>query len=399
MHSCNANYRGYAARGDSSQREKSYPHAFNVGSWTLNVECFSLLRESGAIDTISSHLNVCVHASQFPERLAGALRESLRSRRIHPRFHYQTAEQARHWLAVHCAYAPVCVRTDGLNTYDSAYTGVANRIPASSQCHLIGLGCGGGNKEARLAERLSGNGHKIFFTPVDTSLPLALTAWAKLKPWQAAPVLAHSPQRHAPAGVVCDLEAAPDLPEILASCSPQNSVRIVTFFGMLPNLEPGQVLPLLSRLLGPQDRLLISANLNPDSDEEAGLQHLLSQYQNPETERWLTLFLSGLGVDEDAGALHWRIERAATAPFPRCFTAWYRFQRAVKIEVEGELFTFQPEEELRLFFSYRYTQHQVRVLLARHALTVLDSWSDVSGEEGVFLCGRADVGVQPGAGA
>ena len=62
---------------------------------------------------------------------------------------------------------------------------------------------------------------------------------------------------------VCDLATAKDLPEVFAQSSVPNASRLVTFFGMIPNFEPLQILLKLAELLRPNDFLLFSANLAP----------------------------------------------------------------------------------------------------------------------------------------
>ena len=50
-----------------------------------------------------SGAHVFIHASQFPERLQHELRESLLTRSINPKFHYETYKQSAKWLALHDA--------------------------------------------------------------------------------------------------------------------------------------------------------------------------------------------------------------------------------------------------------------------------------------------------------
>ena len=61
--------------------------------------------------------------------------------------------------------------------------------------------------------------------------------------------------------IVCDLSLATDFPAFFNAHSPGKLPRIVTFFGMLPNFEPDEVLPRLADLIKPGDWLLVSANL------------------------------------------------------------------------------------------------------------------------------------------
>jgi len=66
----------------------------------------------------------------------------------------------------------------------------------------------------------------------------------------------------------------------------------------------------------------------------------------------------------------------------------FHFQRSRKVQVLSDEVEFQAGERLRLFCSYRPTPDQVRALLKRYGLAVLDQWISRSAEEGVFLCGE-----------
>ncbi|MGA2030252.1 MAG: hypothetical protein ABSG87_09295, partial [Verrucomicrobiota bacterium] len=53
-----------------------------------------------------STANVIIHASQFPENVRCDLLESLRTRRVNHKFHYDSIKQTQKWLALHQAYSP-----------------------------------------------------------------------------------------------------------------------------------------------------------------------------------------------------------------------------------------------------------------------------------------------------
>ena len=103
---------------------------------------------------------------------------------------------------------------------------------------------------------------------------------------------------------VCDLATADDLHETLVTRHPS----LVTFFGMIPNFEPQEILPKLAALIRPKDFLLFSANLAPGSDYAAGIREVLPQYDNPQTRDWLMTFLCDLGVEHHDGDLRFQIE-------------------------------------------------------------------------------------------
>ena len=251
---------------------------------------------------------ITIHSSQFPENVGRDLLHSLRSRQLNHKFHYDSVKQTRKWLALHETYSPARTDPDCVGTYDRAFTAAAERIHAPS-VHLIGLGCGGGQKDTRLLELLAQPGRKLFYTPLDVSTAMVLVA--------RNAALSIVPEAHC-FPFVCDLATAGDLPETLASSTPPlppGTVRLITFFGMLPNFEPGIAFPLLARLPSSSDCLLISANLAPGPDAAASMRHILPLYDNELTRDWLMTFLLDLGISEDDGELRFLIE---TGPPPVC---------------------------------------------------------------------------------
>ena len=108
---------------------------------------------------MSSLVQVAIHASQFPEKVRRDLLESLRTRRVNHKFHYDSVKQTQKWLALHQAYSPSRTDADCAATYDRSFAAVAERIEAG-RVHLIGLGCGGGQKDTRLLKLLRDSGRK-----------------------------------------------------------------------------------------------------------------------------------------------------------------------------------------------------------------------------------------------
>ena len=66
----------------------------------------------------------------------------------------------------------------------------------------------------------------------------------------------------------------------------------------------------------------------------------------------------------------------------------FQVARRRALTVHGESFEFRAGENIRLFFSYRYTPDRIRALLKLHQLEAGEQWVAPSGEEGVFLCHR-----------
>jgi len=167
--------------------------------------------------------------------------------------------------------------------------------------------------------------------------------------------------------------------------TPPAAIRLLTFFGLIPNFEPQLILPKLRALVRPNDLLLLSANLAPGHDYEAGVRRILPQYDNAPTRDWLLTFLFDLGVENRDGDIQWSVETSDTRDLLRV-TASFRFTQRRVLRFGEETFAFAAGETIRLFFSYRYTPDRVRTVLATHGLAVEDQWIADSEEEGVFLC-------------
>src|ERR1700758_1516546 len=115
---------------------------------------------------MASLVNLNIHASQFPESVKRDLLESLRSRQVNHKFHYDSIKQTQQWLALHQAFSPSRTDANCATAYDHSFAAVAARIRAE-HVHMIGLGCGGGQKDARLLKLLEAPGRELFYTPCD----------------------------------------------------------------------------------------------------------------------------------------------------------------------------------------------------------------------------------------
>jgi len=325
---------------------------------------------------MSSIVNVAIHESQSPENVRRDLLESLRTRRVNHKFHYDSVKQTNQWLALHQVYSPSRNDADCARTYDRAFVGAASRIKTSG-VQVIGLGCGGGQKDVRLLKLLQAQRKQVFYTPSDVSVAMTLVAWKSARQVVAA-------ENCFP--LVCDLATANDLTAVLAMHAAPRSARLITFFGMIPNFEPQEILSKLSRLIRRQDTLLFSANLAPGADYAAGVKKILPQYDNALMREWLLTFLLDLGVERGDGAVRFTVEPGRSRL--KRVLARFHFRRARRIEVEGAPFSFKVGDTVQLFFSYRYTPELVRTKLAAEGLTVREQWIANSGEEGVFLVRR-----------
>jgi uncharacterized SAM-dependent methyltransferase len=321
---------------------------------------------------MSASVSIKFHSSQFPENVRRDLLASLRARKVNHKVHYDSVKQTQKWLALHQIYSPTRNDEDCRAIYEKSFAAAAAKIK-SKNVHILGLGCGGGQKDTRLLKLLKARGKEIFYTPCDVSSAMVLVA--------RQTALAVLPEKNC-FPFVCDLAMAGDLQKLLVTRHPS----LVTFFGMIPNFEPLDILPKLASFIRPKDFLLLSANLAPGKNYAAGVKKVLPQYDNPPTRDWLMTFLLDLGVGKNDGQLKFTIETGGFGL--KRIVARFHFTRARQIEIEDQKFDFAAGESIRLFFSYRYTPDRVGKILGKHGLQVLDNWITRSEEEGVFLCRR-----------
>jgi L-histidine Nalpha-methyltransferase len=327
---------------------------------------------------MSSVANVTIHASQFPENVRRDLLESLRTGEVNHKFHYDSIKQTQKWLALHHAYSPSRTDPDCAAIYNRSFEAMTQLIEAK-RVHLIGLGCGGGQKDTRLLGLLQKTKKEVFYTPSDVSTAMVLVA-------RGAAMEVVPEENCYP--LVCDLATVRNLPEVLDKFTVAHATRIITFFGMIPNFEPGLILPKLSTLLRSEDLLLFSANLAPGTDCAAGVRKVLPLYDNALTRDWLISFLFDLGIEPDDGEMSFRIEDDRNVSGLKRIAVYFQFNRKREIVVQDQQFQFGPGKPIRLFFSYRHTPKIVRSLLGNYGIDVVDEWVAKSEEEGVFLCKR-----------
>ena len=326
---------------------------------------------------MASVANVTIHASQFPEAVRRDLIESLRTRQVNHKFHYDSVKQTHQWLALHQAYSPSRTDADCAAIYDRGFAAAAERI-GKRRTHLIGLGCGGGQKDTRLLKLLQAAGAEVSYTPADVSVAMTLVA-------REAASSVVTEDRCSP--LVCDLATATDLAAVLDKLAPPEATRLITCFGMMPNFEPDVILSRLAGLMRAGDWLLLSANLAPGPDYAAGVESILPLYDNALTREWLMTFLLNLGIEREDGRMRFGIEQDASGL--KRVAAHFAFARNCAIHAEGERFDFRAGDSVRLFFSYRHTPELVRQLLRTHGVELLAEWVSASGEEGVFLGRRS----------
>lgn len=334
-------------------------------------------RASGTKGWMLPVASVTIHCSQFPGAVRNDLLDSLRSRRVNHKFHYDSIKQTQKWLNLHATFSPWRTDPTCRTIYERSYLAAAERVGAGP-VQVIGLGCGGGQKDTALLSVLGNRAST--YTPCDVSTAMVLvareTVLSLIREDQCFPV-------------VCDLATADDPGSFLMGPRKDQDHRrsacILTFFGMMPNFEPTVILPKLSQLTRPGDVLLVSANLAPGADYGAGVERILPLYDNELTRDWLMAFLLDLGVQKTDGTLRFGIEELTEACTLKRVIAEFHFSRERHLEIDSEQFVFRPPESIRLFFSYRHTPHLIHTLFESYGLRVMDQWITESEEEGVFL--------------
>ena len=294
-----------------------------------------------------------VHKSQTPDALEAELAKSLEHRYVPPKFLYVSSRQSELWLELHQQCAP--------NTALGApYLEAVAYLPKESRS-LVSLGCGGGEKEISILQALN---RDIEFIPTDVSLPLA----------QTAAQAASCKGIHTGTPLVFDLASADDAPEFLSTHAQQPC--LFTFFGIIPNFPPPLILPRVRSLMNNSDHLLASANLAP-----RGMEHILPQYDNRPTRRWLEQFLAEHKIT--GGKLDINIRRQNSLEW---FQADYVFEAACTTSIGNRNIEFKSGEALELFVSHRYTPESAGAVFAEYGLNIEHTFLSDNCEEGVFLC-------------
>ena len=281
----------------------------------------------------------------------------LEQKKVAQKFHYETQRQSDLWLKVHEQFAPPA----GVSAlYKSAGKSLSNLIK-EDELTLVSIGCGGGEKDISVLKELS---LESKYMPTDLSIPLVRSAANRAKS----------------EGVRVDTLLAFDL---LSSTNIRNFVKphisernIFTFFGLIPNFHPQEILPTLHSLIEPEDFLLLSANLAPQ-----GIDEILPQYDNQPTKEWLMEFLNRFGKAK--GEIIISPEHSGNLDF---ISAQFIFSDTSLLIAGENHFSFEPHEEIDLFISYRYTVDSMKSTLAAQRIEVAEEFISRNGEEGVFLC-------------
>lgn len=317
------------------------------------------------------------HASRNPEAVLERMKESLRSRCMDHQFHYVTERQASRWLALHERYSASRSDSDCTRVYDEAFSRAVQEL--SGPVQLVGLGCGGGRKDARLLKRLQAKGHPLRYVAADVSPALVKEARDYVQESLAIPL-------NVTRGLVADFMSASTLKAYWRMGAPRGERQLFSFLGMMPNFDPDQALKLLSQWLEVEDMLIVSANLAPGDDYDEGCRTVLPQYDNTETRRWLLTVMEDLGLSPALSDLEFRIVESAGI---KRIEASLIFPEDCCLEYEGAQYSFQKGEKFRLFYSNRFQPAQLDRKLVQHGFHVLDHFLTNSAEEGAWVVRKA----------
>ena len=303
-------------------------------------------------------MNAIIHPSQSAAQVEKDKADCISKGNIAAKFHYQTQKQTTLWLKLHKKYAP----QDSLfSTYIDTAEYLATEWPHRNGS-LIALGCGGGEKDIAILEKLPIN---TSFLATDVSEQLVLHASRRALENNKNKTLKP---------LVFDLATAIGLPEFIDQFVGSN--RIYTFFGIIPNFPPKNILPQLKALLRPGDYLLFSANLTPN-----GMETILPQYDNQLTRDWLAEFPKSHGAGR--GEVRVAIKSEDDLEY---ISASFIFQESCVMEASENLFKFYPGDSLQLFVSYRYSINSLARTLEPYGIKIEKSFQSRNGEEGVFIC-------------
>ena len=98
---------------------------------------------------------------------------------------------------------------------------------------------------------------------------------------------------------------------------------------------------------------------------------------------------NGVGVERGDGVVSFGFEEWPTGSGLLRIKGEFTFAKARKIRCEGEDFTFAVGERFQLFFSYRHTPEILEGLFRQQGMWVEDSWTNPTGDEGLFRVTKA----------
>lgn len=322
-------------------------------------------------------LSLVFHESQYPAAVHAGLVAAVRERRVPARFLYDSPGQAARWLAYHDAWAPNRTRNATQQLYEACFSAAWARLPEGPVTY-VGVGCGGGEKDAQFLSAAPQSARPLGYVAADTSPTLVMTA--TLAAHTARPEVAVRP-------LVIDLTAYVGREAFVPE--PEGPV-VWSLLGILPNLDAEVVLPYLRRLMAPEDLLVVSANLTPEP-YEASRAAIRAQYDNPEAHAWYLGALDELGLTASEANLEmsdrplspdgavWRVEAHAVA------------NHEVELDVFHERVPLHEGARLEVFHSDRYLPEVMPSILEQHGLQTEEAFVTEDREEGLYVCRASEI--------
>ena len=267
---------------------------------------------------------------------------------------YSSPSLGQLWKKVHLACSPFLHRPAVRRLYQKPASQLRKQLKDSYS--VIALGCADGIKESLLLRKLP---KPACLLAADTNLSLARRAARRL------------PADHKRS---CKIDLLKPLPafHLPPSTTPTTHLprpRLITLFGVLPNLDPLPLLRRVSRAMKPGDLLLFSANLAPVKSGFAGARKVLSQYDNSPTRRWLEAAVKNYRPKLPKGRLEFGVHPdAGQKSLARIEARW-----------------ISPKKVFTVFSSRRPTVAQVETWIRRAHLKKLGRFLDPCGEEGIWL--------------
>ena len=275
---------------------------------------------------------------------------------------YSHPSLVRLWKKVHLTCSPFYRRPAVRRLYTQPTT-VLRVLLRHAPYNFIALGCAEGLKESLLLRKLP---KPTLLVAADTCLSMAKFAARKLP-------------AHAKIARQIDLTSSSSISRILTPPIPHSKskasspARLITLFGVIPNLDPLPLLRCLAKNLAPKDLLLFSTNLAPRKNGRKGARRVLPQYDNPLTHRWLQAVALRTRPRLSQGSIHFGV---------------YPDTNQTSLSSIEARWIVGNKPTHTLFSSRRPTLSQVESWVQTSGLTLIHQWIEPKGEEGVWLTTR-----------
>jgi hypothetical protein len=275
---------------------------------------------------------------------------------------YSHPSLARLWKEVHLSYSPFYQRPAVRRLYTQPAT-VIRALLRQAPYNFIALGCAEGLKESLLLRKLP---KPTFLLAADTCLSMAEITGRKLP---ARAKIARQIDLTSPSSISRFLTP----PISRSKTKAPRPARLITLFGVLPNLDPLPLLLCLAKHMAPKDLLLFSTNLAPGRNGRRGARRVLPQYDNPLTHKWLQGVALRTRPRLSLGSIHFGVYPDPTqSSLSRIEARW----------------VVENKPTHTLFSSRRPTLSQVESWVQTSGLTLIHQWIDPKGEEGIWLTTR-----------